>query len=168
MNTHTSITSMNVKQLKELCNEYKLTKTGKKADLIARITEYTRSLNVVDSSTDDVTNTSTDDVFETKIWPAYSSWWSKHEFELVEQVENFKWEKVSYEKIRDSFMNYDYTKSDLRKDSLVPIPKTIGEEFIEMFFEKIGQEWDNPQDKDGEEWDECSQQDFINIMKVIA
>ena len=80
MNTHTSITSMNVKQLKELCNEYKLTKTGKKADLIARITEYTRSLNVVDSSTDDVTNTSTDDVFETKIWPAYSSWWSKHEF----------------------------------------------------------------------------------------
>lgn len=160
MNTHTSITSMNVKQLKELCNEYKLTKTGKKADLIARITEYTRSLNVVDSSTDDV--------FETKIWPAYSSWWSKHEFELVEQVENFKWEKVSYEKIRDSFMNYDYTKSDLRKDSLVPIPKTIGEEFIEMFFEKIGQEWDNPQDKDGEEWDECSQQDFINIMKVVA
>ena len=48
MNTHISITSMNVKQLKELCNEYKLTKTGKKADLIARITEYTRSLNVVD------------------------------------------------------------------------------------------------------------------------
>ena len=42
------------------------------------------------------------------------------------------------------------------------------EEFIEMFFEKIGQEWDNPQDKDGEEWDECSQQDFINIMKVVA
>ena len=168
MNTHTSITSMNVKQLKELCNEYKLTKTGKKADLIARITEYTRSLNVVDTSTDDVANTSTDDVFETKIWPAYSSWWSKHEFELVEQVENFKWEKVSYEKIRDSFMNYDYTKSDLRKDSLVPITKTHGEEFIEMFIDKKCQEWDNPQDKDGEEWDECSQQDFINIMKVVA
>ena len=108
------------------------------------------------------------DEFQIKTWPAWESWWSKSNFTISKQVAAFKWEKVQDEEIRSAFMEYDYTKSDLRKDKLVPVPKNRTEEFLEMFFEKIGGEWDSPLNEDEEEWDVGDMQDFTNHMKAAA
>ena len=108
------------------------------------------------------------DEFQIKTWPAWKSWWSKNNYTISKQVAGFKWETVDDEEIRSAFMKYDYTKSDLRKDKFVPVPKNRTEEFLEMFFEKIGGEWDSPLNEDGEEWDDEIMENFTKHMKAAA
>ena len=88
-------------------------------------------------------------------------------FKIYKQVVPFKWELVSRSEIQETFNKYDYSKSPLRNDSLVPVPTTRTEQFIEMFFECIGGEWDEPQNDDGE-WTETDQNEFIAHMKAAA
>ena len=157
------LSKMKIPQLKELCVEFKLKKSGKKDILIDRILQHI-SQNHLEKTTPE---TAMDLEFENKILPAYSSWFSNNNFKINKQVKSFKWELVSPTEIRETFMNYDYSKSPLRNDSLVPVPTTRTEQFLEMFFEKIGGEWDEPQNDEGE-WTESDQNNFIAHMKAAA
>lgn len=179
MNTRTELTSMKVNQLKELCNNYNIPKMGKKAELIQRISDYETKKQQKQQQSDNFLvrgnsqklnkDGTIDTEFENKTWPAFCSWWSSHNLNLYKQEDTgFNLVNVSHPEIRATFMDYDYTKSDLRKDSLVPTPTTRSEEFIEMFFAKIGQQWEYPQNEDYDEWDETTQQDFIAHMKCAA
>ena len=155
-------------ELKAICDEFKLKKQGKKSILVDRIIEYAQQQQQQPEATlTEVTFDSNDD-FQIKTWPAFKGWLSKNKITISKQVESFKWQTVDDSEIQEEFFKYDYTKSDLRKDSLVPVPINRTEEFLEMLFDKIGVEWDNPQNEDGEEWDEATLQDFVTHMKSVA
>ena len=158
----TELEKKKLPELKAICDEFKLKKQGKKSILVDRIIEYAQQ-----QQQPEVTFESNDD-FQIKTWPAFKGWFSKNKITISKQVESFKWETVDDSEIHQEFFKYDYTKSDLRKDSLVPVPTNRTEEFLEMFFEKIGAEWDNPQNEHGEEWDEATLQDFVTHMKSVA
>jgi len=157
------LSKMKIPQLKELCVGFNLKKSGKKDILIDRILQHT-SHNPIEKTTPETTM---ELEFENKILPAYSSWFSNNNFKIYKQVVPFKWELVSPTEIRETFENYDYSKSPLRNDSLVPVPTTRAEQFLEMFFEKVGGEWDEPQNDEGE-WTESDQNNFIAHMKTAA
>lgn len=154
-------------ELKAICDEFKLKKQGKKSIIVDRIIEYAQQQQQPEATLTEVTFDSNDD-FQIKTWPAFKCWFSKNKITISKQVESFKWQTVDDSEIQEEFFKYDYTKSDLRKDLLVSVPTNRTEEFLEMFFEKIGAEWDNPQNEDGEEWDEATLQDFVTHMKSVA
>ena len=157
------LTKMKIPQLKELCIGFNLKKSGKKDILIDRIIQHTSEKHIEKPTPD----STVDLEFENKIWPAYSAWFSKTNYKIYKQTQPFKWDLVSRSEIQETFNKYDYSKSPLRNDSLVPVPTTRTEQFIEMFFQYIGGEWDEPQNDDGE-WTESDQNNFIAHMKAVA
>ena len=175
---------MKVSELRQMCEEYNLEKTGLKAVLVERILEYqNQEKKKIESQKQNeilmrgeqkkINNKMTniiDTEFENKTWPAYIDWWNKSKFDVFKQIDKFKWNKIDNREIRATFMDYDYTKSELRKDRLVPVPTNSTEKFLEMFFEKVGGEWSvfpkDEYDEEDIEFDESTEQDFIKCMKA--
>ena len=106
------------------------------------------------------------DEFQIKTWPAWKSWWSKNNYTISKQVAGFKWETVDDEEIRSAFMKYDYTKSDLRKDKFVPVPKTGPRNFLKCSLKNRRTGFSANQD--GEEWDDELMENFTKHMKAAA
>ena len=171
-----------VSELRQMCEEYNLEKTGLKAVLVERILEYkNQEKKKIESQKQNeilmrgeqkkINKDGTIDTeFENKTWPAYIDWWNKSKFDVFKQIDKFKWNKIDNREIRATFMDYDYTKLGPRKDRLVAVPTNSTEEFLEMFFEKVGGEWSifpkNEYDEEDIEFDEEHQQDFIKCMKA--
>ena len=76
---------------------------------------------------------------------------------------------VHHCEIRAAFKDYDPAASTLRADHLVPVPHTKMEIFLEMFFDKLGGEWEmlrECSDERGEEdFSESEERKFVQEMK---
>ena len=130
--------------LKIILTENKLPTSGKKAELVQRILDYQDKLQAEGEAWEQLMIKGAaiqDDEFE-KIMQAYTSWCEQNNFHVFKMAASgYTFSKVHINEIRAEFMDYDPSKSPLRNDSLVPIPATKMDIFLEMFFENLGGIW---------------------------
>ena len=166
------IKALKMPELKDLCREYNLSVSGKKDDLCQRILAHQlkieqkkQRLELADKIAT-LPDGSVDDEFEFVI-KNYFDWCEKNHFaahEIAEGGSSYK--KVDYREIRASFKEYDPDASTLREDKYVPVPQNKMEVFIEMFFDKLGGEWEMFDINCGEvEFDEGVEERFSKEMK---
>lgn len=73
----------------------------------------------------------------------FFNWCENNKFAVNElSPSGYSFQKVDYREIRAAFKDYDPSVSTLRADRLVPVPNTKIEIFLEMFFDKLGGEWE--------------------------
>ena len=130
--------------LKIILTENKLPTSGNKAELVQRILDYQDKLKAEGEEWEQLMikgSAIQDDEFE-KIMQAYTAWCEQNNFHVFKMAASgYSFSKVHINEIRAEFMDYDPSKSPLRKDSLVPTPTTKMDIFLEMFFENLGAIW---------------------------
>ena len=134
--TESDLNKMIVKDLKDICRNYKIPLSGKKADVVDRIIKYQIKLKKEQTDLENLKkkgSTKRSREFELVI-STFQQWCYQYEFELYKHKNEFLLEKLDINEIRAFFAEYDADKSELRKDSLVPKPKNKLEEFLEMLF----------------------------------
>lgn len=152
MFSHEIIEQLEMPALKELCRGYKIVSSGKKSELFERIIEHQEQLEkqqaeqqqrlaygaemptLADGTPDSEFEATMTRFFywcELNEWGVYEIAKSGHSYQKVDQLE-----------IRASFRDYDPAASTLRADRLVPVPHNKTEIFLEMFFDKLGGEWE--------------------------
>ncbi len=141
--TESDLNKMIVKDLKDICRNYKIPLSGKKADVVDRIIKYQIKLKKyqikLKKKQTDLENlkkkgsTKKSLEFELVI-STFQQWCDQYQFELYKHKNEFLLEKLDINEIRAIFAEYDVDKSELRKDSLVPKPENKLEEFLEMLF----------------------------------
>tara|TARA_B100001027_G_C16251947_1_gene324854 strand:- start:127 stop:612 length:486 start_codon:yes stop_codon:yes gene_type:complete len=73
----------------------------------------------------------------------FLNWCENNKFAVKKLSQGgYYFQKVDYREIRAAFKDYDPSVSTLRADRLVPVPNTKMEIFLEMFFDKLGAEWE--------------------------
>ena len=135
---------MKLSALKEVCRGYKLSISGKKAELFERIITYQEKLQ---QEKDKMSKLMTygaeerDEGFERvirvfQLWSDENGFWPS---KLDKSGVNY--ELVNINEIRAAFDDYDPDASTLRKDKLVPCPGNKLEVFLEMLFNERD-EWE--------------------------
>tara|TARA_B100000424_G_scaffold267113_1_gene259337 strand:+ start:3689 stop:4288 length:600 start_codon:yes stop_codon:yes gene_type:complete len=165
--------------LKEVCRGYNLAISGKKTELFERIIAHQEKLEkqlaeqqqrlAYGAEAATLADGTPDIEFEATMTKFFD--WSNATFwnicKLSESGVSFQ--KVDRREIRAAFKDYDPAASSLRADRLVPVPHTKMEIFLEMFFDKLGGEWEmfcECSDERGEEdFDESEQRKFVQEMK---
>ena len=164
--------ALKMPELKDLCRDYNLRVSGKKDDLCQRILAHQWKMELKKQRlelADEIATKpdgSVDDEFEIVI-KNYFDWCKKNHFAAHEIAEGgYSYKKVDYREIRASFKEYDPDASTLREDKYVPVPQNKMEVFIEMFFDKLGGEWEMFDINCGEvEFDEGVEERFSKEMK---
>ena len=164
--------ALKMPELKNLCRDYNLRVSGKKDDLCQRILAHQWKMELKKQRlelADEIATKpdgSVDDEFEIVI-KNYFDWCKKNHFAAHEIAEGgYSYKKVDYREIRASFKEYDPDASTLREDKYVPVPQNKMEVFIEMFFDKLGGEWEMFDINCGEvEFDEGVEERFSKEMK---
>lgn len=165
--------------LKEVCRGYNLAISGKKTELFERIIAHQEKLETQQAEQQQrlaygaevptLADGTPDSEFEATMTKFFD--WSNATFwnicKLSESGVSFQ--KVDHREIRAAFKDYDPAASTLRSDHLVPVPHTKMEIFLEMFFDKLGGEWEmfrECSDERGEEdFDESEERKFVQEMK---
>jgi hypothetical protein len=164
--------------LKEVCQGYKIVSSGKKSELFERIIAHQEKLKKqqeeqqqrLDYGSDPplLPDGTPDSEFEATM-TRFFDWCEINEWRVYELAKNSSsFQKVDHREIRASFKEYDPAVSTLRDDRLVPVPRNKTEIFLEMFFDKLGGEWEMFCDWFGrgeEEFDESEQRKFTDEMK---
>lgn len=152
MISHEILEQLKVPALKELCRQYKLNVSGNKSKLLERIiahqvtveeqqTEQKNRL-AYGSDTPLLPDGTPDHEFEATM-SKFVAWCEANHFDVHKIArKGVSFEKVDHREIRASFKDYDPAKSTLRADRFVPVPQTKTEVFLEMFFDKLGGEWE--------------------------
>ena len=137
-----NIKNLKIKDLKEICDKYELPKYGNKATLIERITKKIENIEINKRHYQELLKSGEeiqDDEFE-RIIERFQSWLTCNNLKLTkESTLDFK--ELDIREIRSLFIKYDYTKSYLRNDKLIPTPQNKVEEFLEFFFEYLDKNW---------------------------
>ena len=165
--------------LKEVCRGYNLAVSGKKSELFERIIAHQEKLEKQQAEQQQrlaygaeaatLADGTPDIEFEATMTKFFD--WSNATFwnicKLSESGVSFQ--KVDRREIRAAFKDYDPAASSLRADRLVPVPHTKMEIFLEMFFDKLGGEWEmfrECSDERGEkDFDESEERKFVQEMK---
>tara|TARA_B100001142_G_scaffold317102_1_gene357672 strand:- start:534 stop:1112 length:579 start_codon:yes stop_codon:yes gene_type:complete len=163
---------LNLPALKEVCREYNLAISGKKTELFERIIAHQEKLEK--QKADKLQRLAYgakegDGEFEATIMK-FLYWCEKNNYTVNEMAENgCSYRPVHHCEIRAAFKDYDPAASTLRDDHLVPVPHTKMEIFLEMFFDKLGGEWEmfrECSDERGEEdFSESDERKFVQEMK---
>jgi len=158
--------------LKEVCRGYNLAISGNKTELFERIIAHQEKLEK--QKADKLKRLAYgaeegDGEFEVTIMK-FLYWCKKNNYTVNEMAENgCSYMPVHHCEIRAAFKDYDPAASSLRDDHLVPVPHTKMEIFLEMFFDKLGGEWEmfrECSDERGEEdFSESDERKFIQEMK---
>lgn len=163
---------LKVPALKEVCRGYNLAISGKKTELFERIIAHQEKLEK--QKADKLQRLAYgaeegDCEFEAAI-AKFFDWCKKNNYTVNEMAENgCSYRPVDHEEIRASLKEYDPAASTLRNDRLVPVPRTQIEIFLEMFFDKLGGEWEmfSSAGSDGHDVDfECVEHQFSAHMKA--
>ena len=170
---------LKVPALKEVCRGYNLAISGKKTELFERIIAHQEKLEKQQAEQQQrlaygaeaatLADGTPDIEFEATMTKFFD--WSNATFwnicKLSESGVSFQ--KVDGREIRAAFKDYDPAASTLRADRLVPVPHTKMEIFLEMFFDKLGGEWEmfcECSDERGEEdFSESDERKFVQEMK---
>ena len=159
---------LKVPALKEVCRGYNLAISGKKIELFERIIAHQEKLEKQQAEKQQrlaYGAEEADSEFEATT-TKFFNWCETNHFAVNEIAENgCSFQKVDRREIRASFKEYDPAASSLRNDSLVPVPHTKMEIFLEMFFDKLGGEWEMFCECDEKEFDESEEHNFIQEMK---
>ena len=154
--------------LKEACRGYNLSISGKKSELFERIVAHQEKVEKQPAEKQQrlAYGAQVDDSeFEATI-ARFFEWCEKNEFTVNELAANgCSFQEVDHREIRASFKDYDPAASTLRNDRFVPVPQTKMEIFLEMFFDKLGGEWEMFCECDEKEFDESEEHNFIQEMK---
>lgn len=170
---------LKVPALKEMCRAYNLSASGKKAELFERIIAHQEKLQQqkaeqqnrlaygaeVPTLADGTPDSEFENVMEKYVEWSNTTFWNISK--LAKSGVSF--EKVDIREIRAAFKDYDPAASTLRADRFVPVPQTKTEIFLEMFFDKLGGEWEmfcECSDERGEEdFNEVHEMNFAKYMK---
>ena len=170
---------LKVPALKETCRGYNLTVSGKKAELFERIIAHQEKLQhekveqkqrlAYGAEVPILIDGTPDSEFE-NVMEKYIEWSNTTFWNISKLAKNgVSFEKVDIREIRAAFKNYDPAASTLRADHLIPVPQTKAEIFLEMFFDKLGGEWEmfcECSDERGEEdFNEVHEMNFAKYMK---
>jgi len=165
--------NLNVTALKTIADQYGLSKSGKKADIVDRIfahQEKHQTKNAEHAVLLARGAMKRDEGFE-RVIRAYVNWTDANQFKLSKQTGEVTFDKVHINEIRGAFADYDPSKSPLREDRYVPVPKTPLEVFLEMFFGKYGGEWhffdDTDEDRLFSEESEYNEEWFVEGLKQL-
>jgi hypothetical protein len=164
--------------LKDVCRGYNISTSGKKWELFQRIIAHQEKLEkqlaelhkrlAYGAEVQTLTDGTLDNEFEATM-EKFFDWCETNKWSVNELAKNgHSFEEVDIREIRASFKEYDPTASTLRSDRLVPVPRNNTEIFLEMFFDKLGGEWEmfcECSDERDEEFDEYEQHKFIEEMK---
>ncbi len=154
--------------LKEACRGYNLSISGKKSELLERIVAHQEKLEKQQLEKQQRLAYGAqvaDSEFEATI-ARFFEWCEKNEFTVNELAANgCSFQEVDHREIRASFKDYDPAASTLRNDRFVPIPHTKSEIFLEMFFDKLGGEWEMFHSNDSECDFECYERRLAEHMK---
>jgi hypothetical protein len=162
---------LKVPALKEVCRGYNLAISGKKIELFERIIAHQEKLEK--QKAEKLQRLAygaeqEDDEFEATILK-FLYWCKKNNYTVNEMAENCcSYRPVHHCEIRAAFKDYDPAASTLRSDHLVPVPHTKMEIFLEMFFDKLGGEWemfDERSDETMRFFDRDDSLSFIQEMK---
>ena len=137
-----NIKNLKIKDLKEICDKYGLPKYGNKATLIERITIKIENIEINKRRYQELLKSGEeiqDDEFE-RIIDRFQSWLTCNNLKLTKES-TLDFEELDIREIRSLFIKYDYTKSYLRNDKLIPIPQNKVEEFLEFFYEYLDKNW---------------------------
>lgn len=159
---------MKTPALKEVCRGYNLGVSGKKSELFERIIAHQEKLEKQQAEQQQRLAYGAeegDGEFEATIMK-FLYWCETNNFAVNEVAESgASFQKVHHCEIRAAFKDYDPAASTLRDDHLVPVPHTKMEIFLEMFFDKLGGEWEMFCECDEKEFDESEEHNFIQEMK---
>jgi hypothetical protein len=177
MISHEVLEQMKTPALKEVCRGYNLGVSGKKSELFERIIAHQEKLETqraeqqqrlaYGAEVPTLADGTQDSEFEATM-TKFFNWCETNNFAVNEVAESgASFQKVDRREIRAAFKDYDPAASTLRADRFVPVPHTKMEIFLEMFFDKLGGEWEMfSSDEAASELDfECYERDFITDMK---
>jgi len=167
------LVQLSVAQLKELCRGYNVSVSGKKSELVERIIAHEETINkrekrlAYGAEAAILVDGTPDSEFEATI-AKFFDWCKTNNFSVNEVAgSGCSFQEVDPREIRASFKEYDPAASTLRQDRYVPVPNTNAEIFLEMFFDKLGGEWEMFSSDDSDIEFECHEESFINHMKNI-
>jgi hypothetical protein len=169
---------LKIPALKEVCRGYKITSSGKKSELFERIIAHQEKHEkhqaeqeqrlAYGAEVQTLADGTPDNEFEATM-AKFFDWCETNKWSVIELAKNgYSFQKVDRREIRASFKEYDPAASTLRADRLVPVPRNKTEIFLEMFFDKLGGEWEmfsECSDERDEGFDECEEHKFIDEMK---
>ena len=170
---------LKVPALKEVCRGYNLSVSGKKTELFERIIAYQEKLEKEQAEKQQrlaygaqaatLADGTPDSEFEA-VMKNYVEWSNATFWNICVLAESgVSYQKLDLREIRAAFKDYDPAASTLRNDRYVPVPQNKTEIFLEMFFDKLGGEWEmfcECSDERGEEdFDESEELKFTDYMK---
>ena len=142
--TQEELEKMKNAELRELLRERTSAISGTKSEMVERIIRYQEKCNAELDARKALLEKGAakqDKEFETVI-AKFQNWCTLNNYQLEKEGDDeLRFEIMDINEVRKTFMDYDYTASPLRKDNLVPVPQNKTEEFLEMFFGKLGSEW---------------------------
>ncbi len=163
---------LKVPALKEVCRGYNLAISGKKIELFERIVAHQEKLDKQQLEKQQRLAYGAkegDGEFEATM-AKFFDWCEKNNYTVNEMAENgCSYRPVDHDEIRAAFKDYDPAASTLRNDRLVPVPQTKMEIFLEMFFDKLGGEWEMLASAGSDDHDvdfECVEYQFSDHMKA--
>ena len=137
MYTRKVLEVLKVKMLQEICTEYGLKTSGKKAELVERIIEHQDKLEKLRQDWDARMSHGAekrDEGFE-RVIHVFQQWSDENGFWPSKLAKSgVSYEYVDINEIRAAFADYDPDTSTLREDRYVPCPGTKLEVFLEMLF----------------------------------
>ena len=123
--------------LKEICRNYKLAMSGNKSDILERIVAHQEKLKQEKEAYEKILEYGAikrDDEFE-RVITVFKQWSDENGFWPSKLAKSgVSYECVDINEIRAALADYDPYTSELRKDSMVPIPMNRLMAFIEMIF----------------------------------
>ena len=143
---------LNASALKEVCAGYKLKSGGTKTELFERIVAHQTKVETQrveqesrlarGSDIQILPDGTPDSAFEDTM-AKFFAWCEANHFGVHELAKNrVSFQKVDPREIRASFKEYNPDASSLRSDMLVPALNSKTDVFLEMFFDKLGGEWE--------------------------
>lgn len=128
-----SLQSLKGAQLKDICTNYKIKKSGNKPDLIKRIMEHEKSIETLHISNSIINSISNDvekneNIEVKRIIDKFNGWLFKSEFNISKE-NGFHLVPLTISEIQNEFNNYETS---------LDVPS---EKFLNLFFEKIDSEW---------------------------
>lgn len=137
MYTRKVLEAMKVAQLKSVCSDYDIKKTGIKQELIDRILEYQEKIKEEKEAWERLMAHGAeerDEGFE-RVIQVFRQWTDENGFWPAKLSKSgVSFEFVDINEIRAAFADYDPDNSTLREDRFVPTPGTKLEVFLEMLF----------------------------------
>tara|TARA_X000001036_G_scaffold402949_1_gene409128 strand:- start:1466 stop:2071 length:606 start_codon:yes stop_codon:yes gene_type:complete len=128
---------LTAKMLKEICTDYGLATSGKKAVLVERIIEHQDKLENLRQNWEARMSygvAKRDEGFE-RVIQVFQQWTDENGFWPSKLAKSgVSYEFVDINEIRAAFADYDPDTSTLREDKYVPCPGTKLEVFLEMLF----------------------------------